>query len=220
MEELEVSAKTVEEAVQDALEQLGLTREEVEVIVLNEGKSGILGLGAQEAKVRVRPITRPAEESEIAQRAREVIQTVLEKMGVTASIESYPAEPSTDEEIAPITFDIKSDDSGILIGRRGQTISHLQYIINLIIAHQIKAWVPISIDVEGYRQRRREALQALAIRVAERVKTSQRPFTLEPMPAYDRRIIHLALADHPDVTTESTGEGESRKVVIIPKNQF
>jgi spoIIIJ-associated protein len=116
-----------------------------------------------------------------------------------------------------IALDVTGGDLGILIGRRGQTLVALQYVVRLILAHQAEARVPVVIDVEGYKQRRYEALQALALRVAEQVKTKKRAFALEPMPAYERRIIHLTLAGDPDVTTESTGEGETRKVVITPK---
>ncbi len=106
-----------------------------------------------------------------------------------------------------------------MIGRRGQTLSCLQHIVRLIVGHQTDAWLPITIDVAGYKQHRYEALQALAQRMAEQVKVRRAPFTLEPMPAYERRIIHLALAEHPDVTTQSIGEGEARQVVILPKEQ-
>ncbi len=218
MENLEISAKTVEEAIQHALEQLGLSREEVEVTVLKEGRHGILGLGSEEAMIRVEPLV-PKEESDIAEIAKKVLETLLGKMGVVASVMPQ-AEPLVGMEKganSPITFDINGDDLGILIGRRGQTLSCLQYIVRLIVAHQTKDWLPIMIDVEGYKQRRYNALQALAWRIAEQVKAKGMPFTLEPMSAYERRIVHLTLADDPEVTTQSTGEGEARKVVILPK---
>ena len=221
MESLEISAKTVEEAIQRALEQLGVSREEVEVTVIKEGKPGILGLGAEEAKVRVRPLVpMTKKESDIAETAKSVLETLLDLMGVKASVELH-TEPFVEEEeaAAPIALDIKGDDLGILIGRRGQSLSCLQYIVRLIITHQRQAWVPIVIDVEGYKQRRYESLRALAWRIAEQVKVMGVPFTLEPMPAYERRIIHLTLANQPDVTTQSVDEGEARKVVILPKEQ-
>jgi spoIIIJ-associated protein len=112
---------------------------------------------------------------------------------------------------------VEGDDLGILIGRRGQTLSCLQYLVRIIVGHQKNVWLPIVIDVESYKQRRCNALQAMAWRIAEQVKQGREPFALEPMPAFDRRIIHIALADHPDVTTESSGEGEARRVVIVPK---
>ncbi len=163
----------------------------------------------------------PEKESDIAEVAKSVLETLLTEMGVTASIvpQVKPFVEGEEEAIVPITLDIKGDDLGILIGRRGHTLSCLQHIVRLIVAHQTRAWVPIIIDVEGYKQRRYEALRALAWRMAEQVKVRGAPFTLEPMPAYERRIIHLTLADHSDVTTQSIGEGEARKVVILPKGR-
>ncbi len=219
MKNLEMSGKTVEEAIQRALAELGVSREEVKVTVLKEGKHGVLGLGAEEARIRVEPLVPAPEESDIADAAKGILEALLSMMGVAASV-APPARSFVEgEATAPIAFDIKGDDLGILIGRRGQTLSCLQYIVRLIVGHQTEAWVPIIIDVEGYKQRRYEALQALAKRIAEQVKAGGEPFALEPMSAYERRIIHLALAEHPDVTTQSIGEGEARKVVILPKEQ-
>jgi len=150
--------------------------------------------------------------------AKDVLEVLLTRIGVTASVVPH-AQPIVEEEgpAAPIALDIEGDDLGILIGRRGQTLSSLQYILRLIVSHQMKAWVSIILDVEGYRQRRSGVLRALAERTAERVKDMGEPFTLEPMSAYERRIVHLALTEHPDVITQSTGEGEARKVVILPR---
>ena len=220
MKNLEMSGKTVEEAIQRALGELGVSREEVRVTVLKEGRHGVLGLGAEEAKIRVEPlVSTPKKESDIADAAKGILEALLSMMGVTASVVSPARSFVEGEATAPIAFDVKGDDLGILIGRRGQTLSCLQYIVRLIVGHQTEAWVPIIIDVEGYKQRRYEALQALAWRIAEQVKAEQVPFTLEPMSAYERRIIHLALAEHPDVTTQSIGEDEARQVVILPKEQ-
>ena len=222
MENLEISAKTVEEAIKIALEQLGVSREEVNVVVLSEGKSGILGLGAEEARIRVEPLkTMSEQESDIAAIAREVLEKLLGLLEVEASIVS-DTRHVVDGEIgvmAPITFNIKGDDLGILIGRRGQTLAGLQYIVRIIVGHQTKSWLPIVIDIDGYKQRRQEALHTLAQHIAEQVAAKGTPFTLEPMPAYERRIIHLTLRDHPSVTTESIGAGESRKVVVQPKKK-
>ena len=115
--------------------------------------------------------------------------------------------------------DIEGDDLGILIGRRGQTLAYLQYIVRLIVSHRVKASVLIVIDVNGYKQHRYKSLNNMANRIAEEVEANEKSFELEPMPAYERRIIHMALADHPAVFTESTGVGEARKVVIIPKEK-
>ncbi len=158
------------------------------------------------------------QESDISQIARDVLEMLLSNLGVAASVElgtlSFVEET---EGAAPVALSVSGEDLGILIGRRGQTLACLQYVVRLIVANREQMWVLIIIDVEGYKARRYESLRALAERMAEQVKVRQRPFTLEPMPAYERRIIHLALADHPDITTESTGIDELRKVVILPR---
>ncbi len=214
-ESMESSASSVEEAIKQALDQLGVTREEAKVTVLSEGKRGILGVGGEPARVRVELVTE--ERGDVTEVAKDVLEALLTKMGIVASVMTQVQPASGQGEEVPIAFDIQGDDLGILIGRRGQTLACLQFVVRLIVGHQTKTWTPITIDVEGYRQRRSEKLRALAWRLAEQVRTRKSPFTLEPMLAYERRIIHLALADHPDVTTESIGEGEARKVVIRPK---
>jgi spoIIIJ-associated protein len=121
-------------------------------------------------------------------------------------------------DASSLGLNIEGDDLGILIGRRGQTMVALQQVVRLIMSHKLEVKIPIIIDVEGYKQRRCEGLRALAKKLADQVRVRKVPFTMEPMPAFERRVIHLALAESNDVTTESTGEGESRKIVIIPKN--
>jgi spoIIIJ-associated protein len=234
MEPLEISAKTVEEAIQIALTQLNVSRDEVKVNVVSEGRPGLLGLGAEEAKIIVELLTPEIEpeknesepeedEAELGQDvpaiAESILERLLELMELEATVQRQTFQTTNGEEqvTSPLAFNVTGDDLGILIGRRGQTLATLQYMLRIMVSHRTKVWTPIVIDVEGYKQRRSEALQALAVRMAEQVRTRGTPFTLEPMPAYERRIIHLALADHPDVTTQSIGEGELRKVVIIPE---
>jgi len=220
MESLEISAKTVEEAIQRALAELGVSREEVKVTVLKEGRHGVLGLGAEEARIRVEPLVPAPEESNIADAAKGILEALLSMMGVTASVVSPARSFVEGEATAPVALDVKGDDLGILIGRRGQTLACLQYIVRLIVGNQMKALTPpIVIDVNGYKQRRYQTLRELAQRMAEQVEASGKPFTLEPMPAYERRIIHLTLAENPKVTTQSTGVGEARKVAILPREQ-
>jgi spoIIIJ-associated protein len=158
-------------------------------------------------------------ESEIADAARDILETLLDLMEIPASVNLVHGALVESRAEAPssITLNVEGDDLGILIGRRGQTLSCLQYLVRIIIGQQKKVWLPIIIDVEGYKQRRCNALQTMALRIAEQVTQRKERFALEPMPAFDRRIIHLALVDHLDVTTESSGEGEARRVVIIPK---
>ena len=226
MKSLEISARTVEDAIQQALEQLGVSREEVEVSVVKEGKSGILGLGSDEATVRVTVKSDISNgESSPAEDARDTLERLLELMDVNGSIAVQdepllPLNQTTAEEEAEstpaITLNINGEDLGILIGRRGQTLSCLQYIVRLIVGHQTRTWLPITIDVEGYKKRRYQALQSFARQMAEQVQANEKSFTMEPMPAYERRLVHLALADNDGVVTESIGQGESRRVVILP----
>ena len=214
-ESMELSASSVEAAIKQALDQLGVTREEVKVTVLSEGKRGILGLGGTLARIRVEPLEAVVEKNNLTEVAKRALEALLSQMGIAASVALLSPPATGGEEGGPqIAFDIRGDDLGILIGRRGQTLACLQFILRLIVGHQTKTWVPITVDIEGYRQRRSEKLQSLAVRLAEQVRSRRSPFTLEPMLAYERRIIHLALANHPDVTTESVGEGEARRVVI------
>ena len=192
----------------------------MEVSVVKEGKSGILGLGADQAVVRVtRLVPLGNQDQNMGEIVRDVLERLLDMMSVAGTVslqdeDVLEREPGTTTSIA---FNIKGDDLGILIGRRGQTLSSLQYIVRLIVGHQTKIWEPVLIDVEGYKQRRYQGLQNLAQHMAEQVGAKGIPFTLEPMSAYERRIVHLALTDHPDVTTESIGQGEGRRVVIVPK---
>lgn len=213
MKELEVNGKTVDDAVQVALEQLGATEDQIEVIVLKKGKSGVLGMGAEEARIKVKLLPVSGESADVVEVTRDVLETLIKLMKITADVSV--TQTATDE--LPLTLNVEGDDLGVLIGRRGQTLASLQYIVRLIVAEQLKAWVPINVDVAGYKKRRYESLQNLALRLADQVKRNRRLITLEPMPADERRIIHLALADHPDVTTQSMGEGETRKVAILFK---
>jgi len=179
-----------------------------------------LGLGGDEAVVKVTPLV-SLPESDITEVAKDILERLLALMGVdgVAVFQTPSFVTGGNEDTPSITLNIKGDDLGILIGRRGQTLTCLQYIIRLIAGHQTKAQVPIIIDVEGYKQRRYQSLQTFAQQMAEQVKAKETPFALEPMPAYERRIVHIALVDHPDVITESIGQGEARRVVILLKEQ-
>ncbi len=212
MEQQEFRGKTVEEAIETALEKLGLKREEVEVSVLSRGRPGLLGIGTQEARVLVSP--RPGPDP--ASYGKEVLEELLDIMKIPASIRISEPPPGLGPP-PPIALDVKGQDLGILIGRQGQTLASLQYLVNVIVALKLKTQAPIWVDVEGYKKRRYENLRALANRIAEQVEKTGQPVTLEPMPAHERRIVHLALVNHPDITTQSTGEGPARKVVIAKK---
>jgi spoIIIJ-associated protein len=207
--EIEINARTVDEAVQTALEQLGVSQNEVEIDVVKKGRSGVLGVGAEEAIVKVKLLDKKKKD-DIAGEAKTVLETLIDHLGITANVNIV--EGSNGNQ--PITLNIQGDDLGVLIGRRGQALSSLQYVVKLIIAEKFKLWAQITVDIEGYKKRRYEALKNLALRVADQVKTSKRSMNLEPMPADERRVIHLALADNPDVSTHSIDYGERRKVVI------
>lgn len=213
MEEIEIVATTVEQAIEKAEAQLGLSRDQFKVEVMIEEKAGVLGLGSRDAVIRVIPIEPERARPEPVERAgvevaANVLDTLLELLGVTGEVEVLSDE-------IPLSFDITGEDLGILIGRRGQTLASLEYITKLIVTRRLEAWLPLSVDVAGYKKRRCDSLQRLAMYLAEQVKTRRGAITMEPMPAGERRIVHLALADNPDVTTHSIGEGESRKVVVM-----
>jgi len=208
MEVIEITAGTVEQAIEKAEAQLGQSRDQFRVEVIREGRAGILGVGGREAVIRVSSTTLPEEDA--VSRVTEVLDTLLGLMGVQGKVEVLSDE-------LPLALNIKGDDLGILIGRRGQTLVALEYVTKLIVVQRLKAWLPLTIDVGGYKKHRRDSLQKLALYLAEQVKSRRRAMPMEPMPPDERRIIHLALADHPDVTTQSIGEGENRKVVILPR---
>lgn len=357
MESLEVSAKTVDEAVEIALERLNARLSEVEIVVLSEGRAGILGLGAEDARIRVtklgagqvgrsrisganfpprppaisyaghpgapqdeedyegeeeelgpttleprvqasqaqprgrtglpgqgqrqdrgrgagprpgggppgsqrgpqqnqrggqqaprgdrrdrnnrrggndrrqrEPAIRPQQRTDrqlppppppsspLAAMAQGIIQEMVDRLGLHAVVvETKPPVVDPSNTTPVLAFDIQGDDLGSLIGRRGQTLSSLQYLVNLIMRQRSKESLMVIVDVEGYRARRYGALANLAQRMAERVRSTGQAITLEPMTAAERRIIHMTLKDYPDLTTQSVGEGENRKVTIIPK---
>ncbi len=217
MESLEMRGKTVKEAIALALEQLGLEREEVEITVIRESKSGILGIGSEDAIIKVTAVEQteiPVDDS--AKAAREATLEILQLMGISAAVDIEPPIPG---EMPGVILNIIGDDMGILIGRRGQTLSSLQQIVRLIASHRLQTWVPLNIDVEGYRRRRYASLKVLAQHLAEQVQETGKAITLEPMPSNERRIVHMTLADSAEVTTTSIGEGEGRKVVISLKKR-
>ena len=211
---LEVIAPDVEEAVARALFELGVEQDEIEVEVLDAGDAG------EGRQARVRVSIRPAEaqpEDATVLTARKTLQTLLEKMLVRGRINAYWGEADDVDENRPLILDVHGDDLGMLIGHKGETLAALQYVVRLIVTKQLNQMVNIVVDVEGYKSRREHQLKQLARRLAEQAVQRGRTIALEPMPANERRIIHLTLRDHPGVTTESVGDGHSRKVTVIPK---
>lgn len=219
MEAIEVSGKTVEEAIEKALNQLGLSRSEVKIEVLQEGKPGILGIGGGEATVRVTPLKpeEKAEEIDLAGLAREVVEKLLFLMKIPATVKVTKQEGQG----PPVKVEVEDEkgELGLLIGRRGDNLATFQYMVNFILSRRLKSAVRVLVDVAGYRQRRRKELEELAERVADLVRSTHRSITLEPMPARDRRVIHLTLREQPGVSTRSIGTGENRRVVISPQRE-
>ena len=156
----------------------------------------------------------PAEVSSLAQ---EALETLLKAMAVQVTLQSRPVPEPAPEGQFTAAFEIVGEDSGLLIGRRGDTLASLQFLVNFMLSRKLKSKVVVNIDVEGYRERRVQAIKSLTLRMADKVNASGRPITLEPMPARERRIVHITLADNPHVTTQSVGDGEGRKVVIMPR---
>lgn len=239
-ESIEVGAKTVDEAIDIALEELGLKRSQVHIEILTVGKPGLFGLGGEQARVRVTALEEsmgqppPAEEMPLPDTGREIemgdihspevelaadyLRQMLELAEIDAVVSvRRPETPGDGLGRASAVLDVEGDDLGILIGRRGTTLSALQYLVNLMISHESQSHVLVSVDVEHYHRRREESLYDLASRMADQVHQSGRAITLEPMSPAERRIVHLALAEDPDVSTGSVGSGEGRKVVIQPR---
>jgi spoIIIJ-associated protein len=216
METVVRTARTVEEAEELALKELGADRSEVEVEVLSRGKSGFLGIGAELARVKVTKISGTSGEGNAASLAIEALSKILAAVRVNV-VNTVRA--ANDSEAGGPIIDLTGEDSGLLIGRRGQTLQALQFIVSLIVRQKVGEDVRVVLDVERYRQRREASLRDMAAKVAARVVQTGRSITLEPMSAADRRIIHLSLANHQGVTTESVGFGEERKVTIIPNRR-
>jgi len=293
VESVEAEGRTVNEATEKALEELGLRRDQVDVEVLSEGRPRLLGFRGEPARVRVtarpapvpapRPVREPqpvvddaeagedegedeeyddedededdegdededeedegdeedeepepvvARQPRRVEREREpveeatpedvqaavgVLEDLVRLMRIDAEVMSRPPETAGDGlGMIQAVLDIEGEDLGLLIGRRGQTLASLQYLLNLIVAKKVGKRVAFGVDVDGYRRRREEALVSLAKRTATRVRQTGRSVTLEPMPPNERRIVHITLADDPNVITVSIGEGDARKVAVTP----
>ena len=210
MKSIEMTAKTVEEAIEIALKELDVDRVEVEIDVISRGKAGILGIGSELASVRV---TKVDGTSDVLDSANEVIKNLLSHMDVDVVVNLKEAD---NEETGGPIFEIEGDDSGLLIGRKGETLRSLQFLTRFIVGRQTGERANISLDVEGYDERRKQSLANLANRVAQRVVKTGRSIELEPMSARERRLVHVALAENVEVYTESSGEGRDRRVVVIP----
>lgn len=201
----EKSGKTIEDAMNSALAELGVERSQVEVQVLEEPSKGLFGIiGAKLAKVKVTVKDTPVD------RACLFLKEVAESMGIAVKLEV-----ETDSDVIKINF--TGDDLGILIGRRGDTLDALQYLVNLVANRKEESRVRMVLDVEGYRKRREQTLQKLAMKLADKVRRRGQEVVLEPMNPHERRVIHTALQNNRFVYTTSQGEEPFRKIVIAPK---
>lgn len=206
MEFIEVSAKTVNDAVTDALVRLGVTSAQLEYEVISEGSTGFLGFGSKPAVIKVRKKYSPEES------VREFLNQVFEAMKLEVEILI-----DYDEENGLMEVEFKGEEMGVLIGKRGQTLDSLQYLTNLAVNKQTDHYVKVKLDTEDYRKRRKETLENLAKNISYKVKRTKRPVALEPMNPYERRVIHSALQNDRFVSTHSEGEEPYRHVVVTLK---
>lgn len=268
----EFTARTVAEAIAAGLQALQLTTETAKIEIIDEGHSGVFGLGARPAVVRISPLVAPAspetteasspepqatpepapvpaaeitpsadtageeeddaatssaeteatpeddENARVLEMSKTFLQKMLDLMHLQTQVQAEIQAPQQAGDDPVYYLNIEGEDLGILIGRRGETLNAIQYLVRLYANRHLHYWPRIEIDVEGYKQRRVHTLQKLALTMADRAVQSGKTVVLEAMPARERRLIHLALRDREDVTTQSIGEGENRKVTIIPQN--
>jgi len=207
MKTLEKTSRTVEDAIEEAVQELGVDRSMVRVEVLEEGSKGLLGLlGGRPARVRVTYLQQPLEEGRI------FLQNLLDAAGIKSEISA-----TVHEENA--ILEVSGDDVAALIGRRGQALDSLQYLVNIVANRNAEEKQRLIVDVEGYRQRREESLRRLALRMADRVIKDKKKMVLEPMTPQERRIIHTTLQNVNNVSTYSEGEDPYRRVIISPENR-
>jgi len=206
MEYIEVSAKTVNDAITDALVRLGVTSDQLEYEVISEGSSGFLGFGSKPAVIKACRKYSPEES------VREFLTRVFDAMELEVEIVS-----NYDEENGMIDVEFKGAEMGVLIGKRGQTLDSLQYLTNLAVNKQTDHYVKVKLDTEDYRKRRKDTLENLAKNISYKVKRTKRPVALEPMNPYERRVIHSALQNDRYVSTHSEGEEPYRHVVVTLK---
>jgi spoIIIJ-associated protein len=232
MDFVETEGDTIDKAIENALKLLGVERDKMTIDILSEGKKGILGFGAQKARIRAalrksaiemqvaelpaaagekQPIA--PETAVIGEKAKEVLAEILNLMGVKAEVVLKIGE-KTDEAI----LEIRAENNGLLIGRKGQTLEALQYMVSRITGERGATEGPhVVVDIENYRERRRKSLEDMALRLGEKAKRQRKTVTVYALSAADRRIIHAALQDDPWVTTRSLGQGSYRRLLIIPE---
>ena len=206
MEFTEFSAKTVDDAITEACQKLMVPSDKLEYEVVEEGSSGFLGIGAKPAIIRAKA------KSSVADVAKDFLKDVVEAMNMAVVVDV-----KYDEENKNIDIELSGDEMGVLIGKRGQTLDSLQYLVSLVVNKDSEEYIRVKVDTEDYRKRRKETLENLAKNIAYKVKRTKRSVSLEPMNPYERRIIHSALQNDKYVTTHSEGEEPFRRVVVTLK---
>ncbi len=209
MKFIEVTAKTVDEAITNALVELGVTSDQIEYEVLEKGSAGFLGFNSKPAKIKV------WKKYTTVDYIREFLEQVFEAMQLDVEI---LIEASQEEENV-YDVELKGDEMGVLIGKRGQTLDSLQYLTNLAINKDREEYIKVKLDTEDYRKRRKETLENLAKNIAYKVKRTKKPVALEPMNPFERRVIHSALQNDRYVTTHSEGDNALRHVVVSLKRE-
>ena len=209
MEFIEITAKTVNDAITEACQKLSIPSSKLEYEVLEEGSTGFLGLGAKAAKIKARV---KEEEKTIDMVAKDFLTEVFKAMNLPVVLNI-----KYDDIERILDIDLAGDDMGVLIGKRGQTLDSIQYLVSLVVNKGKEDYIRVKLDTENYRQRRKATLENLAKNIAFKVKRTKRPVSLEPMNPYERRIIHSALQNDRYVTTHSEGDEPFRRVVVTLK---
>ena len=209
MEFMEFSAKTVQNAITNACQHFTVASDSLEYEVVEEGSSGFLGFNAKPAVIKARVLVK---EESVEDKAKNFLKDVLASMNIPATVEATYSEEEKTLEVV-----LNGEDMGVLIGKRGQTLDSLQYLVSLVVNKGTSEYIRVKVDTENYRERRKLTLENLAKNIAFKVKRTKRSVTLEPMNPYERRIIHSALQNDKYVTTHSEGEEPYRKVVVSLK---
>ena len=208
---MEVSAKTVGEAITEACRKFGVTSDKLDYQIVEEGSSGFLGIGSKPAVIKAAVKVEKLSVDEIA---KGFLRDVFGAMNMEVAVDVQ-----YDEEAGTMSIDLAGDEMGILIGKRGQTLDSLQYLVSLVVNKESDEYIRVKVDTEDYRARRKETLENLAKNIAYKVKKTRRAVSLEPMNPYERRIIHSALQNDKYISTHSEGDEPFRKVVVTYKRQ-
>jgi spoIIIJ-associated protein len=229
MKEMKIEGKSIDEAIENACSAFQVPREKLNIEIISEGSAGFLGIGAKKVQIKAsllaidlmidddpvpwQSVKPEALESPVRESAKEKAKRVLEGLLMRMQVDSTVSAEETEEAII---LNIQGNGDGFLIGKRGQNLDAIQYIVSKAVHHSVNGHKMIIIDTEKYRQRREESLIALALRIGEKVNKTRKPLTVGYMNAHDRRVIHLAIQNDPTLTTKSRGEGDYRKILILP----